>query len=310
MNWTELIVTVDRKQSDTAAAVATMVCDGGLYIEDYADLQEQVKAIARVDLIEQELLDKPRDIVKIHLYISPEDNVVEARQTLEEKMAAAGVSPLIDTQTLCQEDWENAWKQHYHPLEIGKRLAVAPSWEPYTGKGRTVIQLDPGMAFGTGTHETTALCLELLDEAVHGGERVLDIGCGSGILGVGAVLLGADEALGIDIDPLAVRTANENALLNGAQSRFTAQTGDLSAKATGQYNIITANIVADAIIRLAPAIPALLAPGGLFIASGIIEEREAQVMAAIEATGLCFIQRRIARGWVALAYTNTNNKDA
>lgn len=301
MDWTELIVTVATKEADTAAAVATLIADGGLYIEDYTDLQEQVKAIARVDLIEQELLDKPKDIVKIHLYVSPEDNVREVTDTLEQRLLGAGVTPLIETQSLCEEDWENAWKQHYHPLEIGKRLAVAPSWEPYQGQGRTVVKLDPGMAFGTGTHETTALCLELLDEHVRGGEVLLDVGCGSGILGVASVLLGASSALGIDIDPLAVRTAGENAALNGVEKAFTAVAGDLSARAVGRYDIITANIVADAIIRLAPDIPPLLAEGGLFFASGIIVEREPEVLAALEAAGMQLVDRRQKRGWLALA---------
>src|SRR5699024_10955365 len=144
-----------------------------------------------------------------------------------------------------------------------KRLAIVPGWEEYE-TDRTVITMDPGMAFGTGTHETTSLCLEVLDERVRGGERVLDIGTGSGILAIAALRLGAACAEGVDIDPMCVRTAGENAQRNGVQDRFTVLVGDLSDKASGVYNIITANIVAAAILSLAPHVPAMMAPGAVF----------------------------------------------
>lgn len=301
MDWTELVVTVPRTKAETAVAVATALCEGGLYIEDYQDLEADVKAIAHIDLIEQDLLDKPRDVVAIHLYVSPDDNAAQMDEHLRDRLLAAGVEDF--TMQACgvrQQDWENAWKQYYHPLEIGARLAVAPSWEPYTGAGRVVLKLDPGMAFGTGTHETTALCLEALDGIVQGGERVLDVGCGSGILAIAALLLGASEALGVDIDPMAVRTATENASLNGVQNRFTAKAGDLAALAKGQYDIILANIVADAILRLAPAIPPLLKPNGVFLASGIIDQRADEVAVGLAATGLKVTQTRLLNGWVML----------
>ncbi len=146
-----------------------------------------------------------------------------------------------------QEDWQNGWRKYYHPLEIGKRLAVVPSWQQYD-TDRVKLILDPGLAFGTGGHETTSLCMEALDERVTGGERVLDIGTGSGILAIAALKLGAAVAEGVDIDPVAVRTAGENAALNGVQDKLTVLVGDLSDKASGQYDIITANIVANAIL--------------------------------------------------------------
>ena len=162
------------------------------------------------------------------------------------------------------------------------------------------MRLDPGMAFGTGTHETTALCLVALDELVQGGERLLDIGTGSGILAIAALLLGAAKAEGVDIDPMCVRTAGENAALNGVSGRFHVEIGDLSDKASGQYDLITANIVANAIKQLAPQIPALLAPGGTFIASGIIDEREEEVAQAIRAAGLAVREIRRDNGWVCI----------
>ena len=156
------------------------------------------------------------------------------------------------------------------------------------------------MAFGTGTHETTSLCLETLDELVQGGERMLDIGTGSGILAIAALKLGAKEAEGVDIDPMCVRTAGENAQRNGVAERLTVLVGDLSDKASGVYDIITANIVAAAILSLAPAVPALMAPGAKFIASGIIDERRDEVLDGLKAAGLRPVQVKEKRGWVCI----------
>ena len=159
------------------------------------------------------------------------------------------------------------------------------------------LTLDPGLAFGTGGHETTSLCLEALDQLVQGGERVLDIGTGSGILAIAALKLGAASAEGVDIDPVAVRTAGENAALNGVADKLTVLVGDLSDKATGQYDLITANIVANAIISLAPALPSLMAPDAVFIASGVIDSRLEEVCAALTAAGLTVTEVREKRGW-------------
>ena len=156
------------------------------------------------------------------------------------------------------------------------------------------------LAFGTGGHETTSLCMEALDERVTGGERVLDIGTGSGILAIAALKLGAAVAEGVDIDPVAVRTAGENAALNGVADKLTVLVGDLSDKASGQYNIITANIVAAAILSLAPHVPVLMAPGARFIASGIIDERKDEVLAGLKAAGLEPVEVKEKRGWVCI----------
>ena len=277
MEWTDIRLTVAKSDADNAEAVATMIAEGGIYIEDYSDIEQQVAEIAHVDLIEQELLDKPRDRVIIHMYLEP------------------GASP-VETEGVEQEDWQNGWRKYYHPLEIGKRLAVVPSWQEYD-TDRVKLVLDPGLAFGTGGHETTSLCMEALDERVQGGERVLDIGTGSGILAIAALKLGAAVAEGVDIDPVAVRTAGENAALNGVQDKLTVLVGDLSDKASGKYDIITANIVANAILSLAPAVPGLMADGATFIASGIIDSRKDEVLAGLEAAGLAVVEVKEKRGW-------------
>ena len=299
MEWTDIQITVPHPYAETAEAIATMVSNGGIYIEDYSDLEEQAWEIAHVDLIEQELLDQPRDIVKVHMYLAPDENPAEILPLFKERLDAAGIPYELTTAGVEQEDWQNAWKKYYHAMDIGKRLAIVPGWEEYE-TDRTVITMDPGMAFGTGTHETTRLCLEVLDERVRGGERVLDIGTGSGILAIAALRLGAACAEGVDIDPMCVRTAGENALRNGVQDRFTVLVGDLSDKASGVYNIITANIVAAAILSLAPHVPALMAPGALFVASGIIDTRKEEVLAGLRGAGLDPFEVREKRGWVCI----------
>ena len=234
-----------------------------------------------MDLIEQDLLDQPRDIVKVHMYLAPDENPAEILPLFKERLEASGVEYKLETSGIEQEDWQNAWKKYYHAMDIGQHLAIVPGWETYD-TDRIVITMDPGMAFGTGTHETTSLCLETLDSMVKGGERVLDIGTGSGILAIAALKLGAAEAEGVDIDPMCVRTAGENAERNGVAEHFTVLVGDLSDKASGKYNIITANIVAAAILSLAPHVPVLMAPGARFIASGIIDTRKDEVLAAMQ----------------------------
>ena len=296
MEWTDIRLTVAKADAENAEAVATLIAEGGIYIEDYSDIEQQVAEIAHVDLIEQELLDKPRDTVIIHLYLEPGASQVETLALIAARMEAAGIPYTVETEGVEQEDWQNGWRKYYHPMDIGKRLAIVPSWQEYD-TDRVKLILDPGLAFGTGGHETTSLCLEALDERVKGGERVLDIGTGSGILAIAALKLGAGSAEGVDIDPVAVRTAGENAALNGVADKLTVLVGDLSDKASGRYDIITANIVANAIISLAPAVPGLMAENATFIASGIIDSRKDEVIAGLEKAGLSVVEVKERRGW-------------
>ena len=284
MEWTDIRLTVSKADAEAAEAVATMIAEGGIYIEDYSDIEEQVEQIAHVDLIEQELLDKPRDTVIIHMYLEPGASPVETLALIAARMEAAGIPYTSETEGVEQEDWQNGWRKYYHPMDVGQRLAIVPSWQDYD-TDRVKLILDPGLAFGTGGHETTNLCLEVLDERVRGGERVLDIGTGSGILAIAALKLGAAVAEG------------ENAALNGVADKLTVLVGDLSDKASGKYDIITANIVANAIMSLAPAVPGLMADDAVFIASGIIDSRKDEVIAALEAAGLAVLEVKEKRGW-------------
>lgn len=311
MDWTDIQISVATKDIDTAAAIAQMVVPYGIYIEDYSDLLEEAPKIAHIDLIDEELLGRSRDTAVIHIYISPEQSPTEAIAYLAARLDQEPIPYSVDTSAVKEEEWSTAWKDYYHPTKIGKRLVVCPTWESYTPKaGEVVMRLDPGMAFGTGTHHTTRLCAGMLEETVTPGCRLLDMGTGSGILSIAALLLGAKEAVGVDIDPVAVRTAGENASLNGfGPDRFTPLCGDLlrdprlAEKIGGGFDLIAANIVADVIIALAPAFPRHLKPGGRVVCSGVILPRRDEVVAALEGQGITVLRVEEADGWCAIRGT-------
>ena len=301
MQYSEVQIRVATADVDTAAAIANLVVPYGLYIEDYSDIEELAPKIAHVDLIEQELLDRDRDHAIIHLYISPEENPAEAVSFVRERLESERIGFSIERAQVNEEDWATAWKKYYFPTKVGERLVVCPSWETYSPvEGEVVLTIDPGMAFGTGTHDTTRLCMQLLEEHVRPGDRLLDVGTGSGILAVSALLLGAGAAVGVDIDELAAKIAMENAALNGVEHRLATYVGDLTDKISGQYDVICANIVADVIIRLCHDIPRFLKPGGIFLTSGIIDTRKDDVTAAVTANGLRIDGVKEESGWVAL----------
>lgn len=300
-NWTEIKISVPAPSAGLAGDIANMTVPHGIYIEDYSNLEEEALEIAHIDLIDEELLQKDRTRAIVHVYISPEDNPSEAISFLEERLRACGVDYSIDCANCAMDDWINNWKKYFKPIPVGKKLLIRPVWEEdFDSMGRTVLDLEPGLAFGTGTHETTRLCMELIEEFLEPGVDFLDVGCGSGILSVAALLLGAQSALGIDIDPLAVKTALENARLNGVDAKFTGVCGDLAKQVTGKYQIVAANIVADVVIELSRSVPGFLATGGVFIISGIIDTREQDVLEAIEGA-FKVIERKEERGWVAMA---------
>jgi len=197
-----------------------------------------------------------------------------------------------------EEDWANNWKKYYKPFKIGERIVIKPSWEKYDKKGdEIVLEMDPGMAFGTGIHETTALCVYALEKYIKPGDRIVDIGCGTGILAISSVLLGAEYATAIDLDSNAVRIASENVRRNHVEGRVDVIRGNLLDKVEGRYDIAVANILADVIINLSNVIGNYLNPDGLFIASGIILERLQDVTAAAETAGLEIVEKKTKEEW-------------
>ncbi len=300
-DWTEVKITVDVKNADKAGDIANMVVPYGIYIEDYSDLEEGAWEIAHIDLIDEDLLKKDRNKAVIHVYISPEESPLEAVAFLSERYTAEGIENEISTENCKTEDWINNWKKYFHPMEVGEKLLIRPTWEEdFDPKGRAVLNLEPGLAFGTGTHETTRLCMELLEKYVKDGDSVLDMGCGSGILSVASLLVGAKSAVGVDIDPLAVKTAVENAKLNNVGDKFIGITGDLTEKVSGKFNVVLANIVADIIKILSKNAPNFMYDDSVYIMSGIIDTREADVLESIS-DKFEIIERKEEKGWVAMA---------
>lgn len=301
MDWTELKIFIDSKDTELAGDIANMVVPYGIYIEDYTDLEQMAMEIAHIDLIDEQLRMRDKSVAVIHIYISPEENPLEAIAYLRERYNAVGIKHRIDMSTVSESDWADNWKKYFKPLEIGKRLAVCPSWEHYENvNNRTVLKIDPGAAFGTGAHDTTRLCLAVLDKYCTEGKTILDVGSGSGILSVSAVLLGCSRAVGVDIDAMAVKVARENAELNGVESKTEYICGDLTEKVSGKYDIVCANIVADVIISLCDNVKNFMNENGLFICSGIIDTREEDVLRKLKSVGLTVTERFESGGWVAL----------
>lgn len=299
MDWTEVQILVATADTDEAAAIANMVVPYGIYVEDYSDLEQGAREIAHIDLIDEDLLKRDRTHTCIHIYLEPQENPTETVIFLRERLAACGIESEVNTTNISEEDWANNWKQYFKPLTVGERLLICPTWETVPeNDNRLVLSIDPGMAFGTGGHDTTRMVLEAVESYVTPDSDVLDVGCGSGILSIASLLLGARSAVGVDIDPLSVKMAVENGNINGYTApQYTILHGDLVEQIHGTYHVILANIVADAILKLSPAIPAFMNDDGVYIVSGIIEERGEEVAAGLTACGFVIEQRRTHGGW-------------
>ncbi len=300
MNWTEITVTVDVKDTETASAIANMTVPYGIYIEDYSDLEQGAWDIAHIDLIDEQLVLKDRKSSIIHIYIDQNDNAAEALAFLKERLTAEGIAFNAESVGIDDSEWNENWKKYFHATEIGERLAIVPSWESYENTGnRTLLHIDPGAAFGTGTHATTSLCLKLLQDYVSEGTRVLDIGCGSGILAIAAVLLGAERAVGVDIDKQSVKTARENAEINKIDKKTEFIHGDLADKVSGRYKLVCANIVADVIIKLFESVGDFLETDGRLMVSGIIDLRKDDVLTKAAEFGFSVEKEEYKDNWCA-----------
>lgn len=307
MDWTEITIEVASKDIDEVTAIANLAVPYGIYIEDYSDLIEQSWEIAHVDLIEQELLEKDRSRALVHIYISKEDNALEAVEYLTERLNANGIDFSLIKNNVDDSDWLNGWKKFFKCTEIGEKLVVRPSWENYDNKSnRKVLSIDPGAAFGTGTHATTSLCLAILERYVNENSTVLDIGCGSGILSIASVLLGAKYSDGVDIDEQSVKVAKENAELNGVSDKTNYIVGNLAEKIDGKYSIVCANIVADIIIELLENVSNYMTEDGIIVTSGIIDMRETDVLSAFDKFGFKIVEELKRDNWCAFVCRKEN----
>jgi ribosomal protein L11 methyltransferase len=260
----------------------------GTMIEDKADIPDPSKPHGIWEIIDPKLLEEMPEDVLVHAWFTPDDSFPGLFRSLQERLAAMKDSqPLFgslvaDTRTVSEDSWAEVWKKYYKPFYAGEHLVVKPTWEPFDPKpGDRIIEIDPGMAFGSGTHETTGMCISLLEETIRGGEDIIDVGTGSGILAIAAALLGAGHVLAIDIDPDAVRVAGENVAHNQVENIVEVREGDLLKNTQETCQICVANIISDIIISFAAPLRNHIRPGGLFICSGVVRERTEEVREAL-----------------------------
>lgn len=299
-DWTQIKVTVPTERLDTAMAVMS-VLDSNLMVEDYSDIDLKT---CYGDLIDESILNADKTVASVSLFLPADQNYKFAVSFIGERLDSEGIEPKIEVVGVNEEDWANSWKKYYNTLHIGKRIVIVPMWEEYKAKeGELIIKMDPGMAFGTGSHETTRLVIELLEKYTKQGDRMLDVGTGSGILAICASKLGAGECRAYDIDPIAVKVANENIAQSG-QKNVTCEVSDLLKQVDltgGKYDLICANIVADIIIRMTPDISRYMKDDCTLLCSGIIKERAEDVIQKLNEFKLCVVERLDDNGWCALA---------
>ena len=314
MQWLELCIQTCSAGIELVGERLTVLGYDSFIVDDQAEFETFLEQNKQYwDYVDQDLQEKMEGLSQIRLYLEDNAQAMETVRHLQEELALLRrQNPGRDLGTLeirisnlQDEDWENSWKQYYQPIPIGNHLMVVPQWlDPSQDPARLPIRLDPGMIFGTGAHASTQMCMMALEETIHGGEAVLDLGSGSGILSITALALGAASAIGVDIDPKAEDIARENAAFNGIYSdRFTAVTGDVIAdqvmmeRLAGSYDVVLANIVADVIIPLSPIVPQFLKPEGVFICSGILDRRLEEVRQALHKAGLSEVAVHTMEDW-------------
>ena len=311
MDWLELKIDTAPAGIDPVTEMLTEQGVTGVIIDDARDFKDfMAHNQAYCDYVDEALVQEKQDLCRVTFYVENSAAgyaaIAAIRMAMHAmKQAHPEYAPLLLTmENVKDEDWENNWKQFYKPMEIGRRLLVIPAWEQAEAGDRVTLVLNPGLTFGTGSHATTRLCLTALESRIHGGERVLDLGCGSGILSIAALRLGAASAFACDIDDKCVDVAYENAAINGiGRDRYTVRWGNvvtdhaLQAEFGGAYDVVVANIVADVIMGISPQVRPFLKAGGLFLCSGIIDDRADEVAACLRRDGWDIAETRQSEGW-------------
>lgn len=299
MRYIEVSVNTPAEEIDIRCERMTDLGAGGFVIENEQDFQDFLDNNHQYwDYVDEELESKFSGVSRIKCYLSDDE---DGREILERIRAEY---PELETAYIENSDWENNWREYYQPIEVGEKLVVVPEWLDTPDDGRVPLRLDPGLIFGTGSHATTRMCLAALEKYAKPGKKFLDLGCGSGILGIGALVLGGESCVGCDVDPKAPDVAVANAALNGIDTdRFSVLAGDVIAdaslrKSLGKgYDVVLANIVADVIIPLSAVVREFMAPGAVFITSGIIENRAIEVKKVLENNGFTILDHFCEDEW-------------
>ncbi len=299
--WSQIRVTVKTEDLDALMAIMSMI-NSNLMIEDFSDIDLKT---CYGDLIDESILNADKTHASVSYFVEKGSNLSDELSFLRQRLNANNFGDAeIEIVGVKEEDWANSWKAYYKPFKIGK-IVIVPAWENYVAEdNEIVVTMDPGMAFGTGTHETTRLIIGLLQKYVKEGDTLLDVGTGSGILAICGAKLGAGECYAYDIDPMSVRVANENINDSGLSGKITCEQSDLlkqAYKIAGGYNIVCANIVADIIIRMTPDVSDFMNDGTILLASGIISERRDDVIDCFEKNGFEIVEIAEDNGWCALA---------
>lgn len=319
MNWTEVNIYTTTEGIDPVCGCLLGIGVTGFAIRDSKDFEEFLNdKTGNWDYIDDDLMNMRDCETCVTVYLPDDSQGADMLSALRSEMSALGERDenkafgrlAVELANVREEDWANNWKQYFKPLTVGERLVIKPSWEEYDPTdGRTVLEIDPASSFGTGQHNTTQLCLELIEKNLRDGDRVLDLGCGSGILSIAAVLLGADSATAVDISQNSVETAKENASKNNIPTeKYTAYCGDIISdnalveKIGGEFDIIAANIVADVLIAMSPLFEKFLKKGSKLILSGIIIERADEVIEAVKSKGYTLVEIREKDGWAAVSF--------
>ena len=308
MKWTEVLIKVDPQAVEAVTDILYRLGAQGVAIDEPVDVQKLREDELYWDYIDEKLLENDTEETKIMAYFSEEEtNLPEKIAVIKEKirnLTEFGLSigsGTVELSNVNQEDWESAWKQYFKPVHVTDRIVVKPEWEEYSPQeGEIVIEIDPGMAFGTGTHETTSMCINQIEKNLKAGDRVIDIGSGSGILSMAAVLLGAEKATGVDLDPVAVRVALENVELNNLQDKIEILHGNLTDVIREKADIVVANIMADIILILLEDVREFIKDDGLFISSGIIQEKRAAVEARLLEKNFSIVEVETKGEWCAI----------